>query len=134
MKVILNKCFGGFDVSDAAYELYAKKKGIALYWYVQNENGCYFSRDDKSGRVLKYCFTEDFGDNPKRDDIDWDKMLYLNSEKREDKVLIEVVEELGDVASGSFGELVVVEIPDDMNYVIDDYDGIETLHARVEVW
>ena len=32
-KVILNKCYGGFDVSKEAYELYAKKKGLTLYQY-----------------------------------------------------------------------------------------------------
>lgn len=26
MKIILNKCYGGFDVSDEAYELYADGK------------------------------------------------------------------------------------------------------------
>jgi hypothetical protein len=30
--------------------------------------------------------------------------------------------------------LVVVEIPDGLDYVIDDYDGFETLHERVEEW
>lgn len=36
MKVILNKCFGGFCVSQEAYELYAKKKGTdycSLPWF-----------------------------------------------------------------------------------------------------
>ena len=48
--------------------------------------------------------------------------------------MIEVVEELGEKASGRYGHLVVVEIPDGMDYVIDDYDGIETLHENVKVW
>ena len=33
MKIILNKCYGGFDVSDKAYELYAEKRGISIYRY-----------------------------------------------------------------------------------------------------
>lgn len=33
MKVILNKCYGGFGVSQEAYELYAKKKGIEIFFY-----------------------------------------------------------------------------------------------------
>ena len=139
MKVILNKCFGGFDVSDAAYELYAKKKGITLYKYTENidrEMTREYTRVELGDRVgiMTHYFTCDFGKHPDEKSIDWDKMLYLNSEHREDKTLVEVVEELGKAASGSFGELVVVEIPDGMEYVIDDYDGIETLHAKVETW
>ena len=34
-KVILNKCFGGFGLSKEAYELYAKKKGISVFHYTQ---------------------------------------------------------------------------------------------------
>ena len=48
--------------------------------------------------------------------------------------MIEVVEELGEKASGRFGNLKVVEIPDDLEYVIDEYDGIETLHQKVKEW
>ena len=34
MKIILNKCYGGFDVSPAGHKLYAKKKGFELYPYI----------------------------------------------------------------------------------------------------
>ena len=30
MKIILNKCYGGFGVSSEAYKLYAEKKGIEI--------------------------------------------------------------------------------------------------------
>ena len=33
MKVILNKCYGGFGVSKEAYELYCKKIGKTAYFY-----------------------------------------------------------------------------------------------------
>ena len=36
-KVILNKCYGGFDVSLKGYQLYAKKKGIDLFVYKVKE-------------------------------------------------------------------------------------------------
>lgn len=132
MKVILNKCYGGFSVSDEAYELYAKKKGLKLYRYgVDDETDEY-----KKGlcNYLTYYFTEDFGDKVPKKNIDWNKSLYLNYTYREDPVLIKVVEELGSKASGRFGDLVVVEIPDNLNYVIDDYDGIETLRPAGPTW
>ena len=44
------------------------------------------------------------------------------------------VEELGKEASGRNGNLIVIDVPYGMKYVIDDYDGIETLHEDVPVW
>jgi len=45
MKLILNKCYGGFDVSKEAYMLYAKKNQKGLwgevdpYWdYIDNKS------------------------------------------------------------------------------------------------
>lgn len=131
MKIILNKCYGGFDVSDKAYELYAEKKGITLYRYVDDYKN---KKMHKGSGLITHYFTKDFGDNVEMDKIDWKAELYLNYEHRDDPALVEVVEELGEKASGTFGKLVVVEIPDDMDYVIDYYDGIETLYENVRVW
>lgn len=136
-KVILNKCFGGFDVSKEAYMLYAKKKGLTLYLYESefiNRKFIYKKvNDDKS--IFRHYFIKDMGDNVEISNEDYEKYcLYLKDEHREDPILIEVVEELGEKASGRFGNLKVVEIPDDLEYVIDEYDGIETLHQKVKEW
>lgn len=134
MKVILNKCYGGFGVSDAGYRLYAQKKGADLFAYVSCPNGN--MRVDEAGDDygrLNY-FTSDFGKWVGDNQIDWNKRLYLGERHREDPVLIEVVEELGSGANGRFSKLEVVDIPDGMDYVIDEYDGIETLHQRVQEW
>lgn len=138
-KVILNKCYGGFDVSEEAYKLYAKKKGLKLYMYEADfsQRPIKYTKVKKSSNIFTQYFTKDFGDSFVGISICGDEyFLNLNDEHREDETLIEVVEELGNKASGKMGELVVVEIPDEVakDYVIDDYDGIETLHQRVEVW
>lgn len=145
-KVILNKCHGGFDVSEEAYKLYAKKKGLDLFIY---ESESYFAQKPliKYHRVLvstsifPFYATKDLGESFTSDDLEEkdfskDCGLILDDSHREDETLIEVVEELGEEASGKFGKLIVVEIPDDVaeDYVIDDYDGIETLHKRLQVW
>ena len=126
-KIILNKCFGGFDVSEEGYRLYAKKKGLELYGYKENYNNNiyeYATRDD--WRTI-YYFTKDFGNNVKISNEDYKKYhLYLDEEYREDETLIEVVEELGKKASGRFGNLQIVEIPDNVFYQINEYDGLET--------
>ena len=132
MKVILNKCYGGFDVSYKAYMLYAKKKGIKIYCY-RNDTDAYHKVNREDGRFVNY-FMKDFGEKVGSRDFDWDYCLYLDEGHREDPVLVEVVEELGKEASGHFGNLVVVDIPDGLDYVIDEYDGIETLHEKVRTW
>ena len=129
-KIILNKCFGGFELSKKAYELYAKKKGLELYTYTQNfENGKFKYEYSDSEDLFTTYFTKDFGNDVEISNEDYEKYsLYLRDEAREDKTLIEVVEELGEEASGRFGELKIVEIPENAFYLIDEYDGIETLY------
>lgn len=134
MKIILNKCYGGFSLSKEAYELYAKKKGLTLYPYYDSSEDNFTTFKKGNSSFLTYYFIEDFGDEVFKNTIDWSKNLYLDYEYRNDPTLIEVVEELGEKANGRFSNLVVVDIPDNMDYVIDDYDGIETLHERVREW
>lgn len=129
-KIILNKCYGGFELSKKAYELYAKKKGLELYTYTMTieNNKCKYKYSDGSDFFMIY-FTKDFGNNVEISKEDYEKyVLSLREEAREDKTLIEVVEELGEEASGTFGELEIVEIPDNAFFIIDNYDGIETLY------
>ena len=127
-KIILSECYGGFELSRKAYELYAKKKGLELYAYtnyLENEGKYKYS----DGNLFEKYFTKDFGNNVEISEEDYEKyVLYLGEESREDKTLIEVVEELGEEASVRCGELKIVEIPDNAFFIIDSYDGIETLY------
>lgn len=138
MKIILNKCFGGFSVSKEAILLYAKKKGYEIFAYGR----CYGSSHNlrkidpqHSECPVDLFVIKDYGKYVEGD-TPWEEenVLYINSDYRADETLIEVVEELGEKANGRFAELKVVEIPDGLDYVIDDYDGIETLHERVQEW
>jgi len=141
VKVILNKCYGGFHPSVEAYRLYAKKKGIEVYPYIMDyvsgfSRVRYKKADDcENDNMWVQYFTRDFGENVEIGNDDYEKYaLVLRDDYREDPVLVEVVEELGDKASSNVSNLVVVEIPDGMEYVIDDYDGAETLHQKVREW
>lgn len=131
MKIILNKCYGGFDVSKEAYMLYAKKKGLELYQYASdfvNFKKCIYKKTNDE-TLFKNYFTKDMGDNVEINNEDYEKYnLYLDDTYRKDPILIEVVEELGDKASGRLGDLKVVEIPDNSFYKIDEYDGVETIY------
>ena len=53
---------------------------------------------------------------------------------RDDPVLIEVIEELGDAANGDCAELAIVEIPDDVEWEISEYDGREHVAEKHRTW
>lgn len=139
MKVILNKCYGGFGISTAGYRLYAKKIGMPLFVYKNDySNNTLVHVDGETDDTHLDYFTVDLGESISRSDIPSDvwsnNYLYLNLEYRDDPVLVEVVEELGEKANGRFASLTVVDIPDDMSYEVTDYDGIETLHELHRQW
>lgn len=136
MKVILNKCYGGFSVSPKVYELYAKAIGKKTYFYnMQYSDGIvkYIKTDEPT--FFSSCFLRDYGDVVQENEINWTKEnLHIDGDYREDEKLIKIIEELGEDANTQYSNLKIVEIPDGMQYVIDDYDGIETLHEDVETW
>lgn len=69
--------------------------------------------------------------------LEWDGFgcAFNGYECRTNPKLVEVVERLGsERASGHFAKLKVIEIPDGIDWVIDDYDGIETVHEKHRSW
>ncbi len=109
MKVVLNKCFGGFSISQEAAELMSK-------------NGCERAKkeleESKDDSFYGYGYVEGM-------DGGYD---------RTSTYLINAVETLGKKSWGRCAELKVVEIPDGIEYDIADYDGIETLHEKHRSW
>lgn len=54
---------------------------------------------------------------------------------RDDPILLQVIEQLGiDECSGGFAELKVVEIPDDVEWGIEEYDGKEWVAEVHRTW
>ncbi len=101
MKIVVNKCYGGFGVSEAVYkELGMKWDG---YGYLDNE-----AFGIESNNYLAY---------------------------RTNEKLISAIEKIGEEkASGDLAELRIVEVPDDIEWEIDEYDGIETVHEQHRSW
>ena len=54
--------------------------------------------------------------------------------KRNDPILVEIVEQLGESAGGFFSALKVVEIPDDVVWGIEEYDGNEWIAEKHRTW
>ena len=54
--------------------------------------------------------------------------------KRNDPILVEIVEQLGEDAGHRFSQLKVVEIPDDVVWGIEEYDGNEWIAEKHRTW
>lgn len=57
-----------------------------------------------------------------------------NYEYRTYLPLVKVVEELGERANGKVAKLKIVEIPDNVDWYIDDYDGVESINEYHRSW
>ena len=118
MKIEINKCYGGFSLSPAGCYAYARRKGITLY-------------EDKQYSYMTIYYTQ-----PKDEDVKFTSYSYFSDRdiERNDPALIETIEELGSEASGNLASLKVVEIPDDVDWEIDEYDGIEWVDEKHRTW
>ena len=61
-----------------------------------------------------------------------DENFWYYNIPRDCPVLVEMVEQ-GD-AGGVYSDLKIVEIPDDVNWYIEEYDGLEHIAERHRTW
>ena len=111
MKIVINSDYGGFYLSDLAIEIYADRKGIKL----KKEKITF------GGIILftNVVTNEDFESR----DIE-----------RNDPILVKIVEELGSKSFGFAANLKIVEIPDDVNWEVIQYDGLEHIAEKHRTW
>lgn len=62
------------------------------------------------------------------------KSINKYSDDRADPVLVRVVEELQEEANGLYSELKIVEIPNDVEWQIEEYDGSEWIAEKHRIW
>ena len=106
-KIVINRVYGGFDISDEAYSFIAKKKG---WQHACNDyDRSYFITDNND---CMYAF------DLNRDDLD----------------LVQCLETLGHAADGNHSELKIVEVPSNVNWTICEYDGIEWVAEQHRTW
>jgi len=135
MKVVISKCFGGFNLSPLAVSRIAELEGKECYAFEHNYTAStYTPTSIHSDDLFVVCF-----DVPNPDDFSeeelWDKHhLTSRPSDRTSETLIKVIEELGEKANGRFAELSIVEIPCGVDFEIDEYDGIETIHEKHRSW
>ena len=54
--------------------------------------------------------------------------------QRDDKALIQAIEEFGELAGGAYTAIRIVEVPEDTNWAILDFDGLEIVVDEDRVW
>ena len=134
MKILINTCFGGYNLSYEAMLRYAELKGIAVY-PESTLSGLYtYWLVPESERVNQDNWASMSMKQRKASDKLYKEQTLCNSGFRTDPTMIQVVEELGAKANGRFAELKLVEIPDGMNYTIEDYDGMEHIAEVHRTW
>jgi hypothetical protein len=139
MKVVINNCFGGFNLSDEGVKHYAKLAGITLY--VEDDGGfcgpTYYTRPKESRLPVlsEEAFLSAPMDQRRIGNENYGKnSLYPRDIKRDDPHLVATVEQIGAAANGSCAELKVVEIPDGTDYEISEYDGNEHIAEKHRTW
>ena len=140
MKVVINKCYGGFGLSHEAVMRYFEIKGITVYpeqgkdywkfwtyWTVKPEDRI----EDKEGEAF---YSMSIEDRIAYNKLCSEQTIYERDIERHDPALVQAVEELGNNANGAHAELAVVEIPDDVDYIIQEYDGNEHIAEAHRTW
>lgn len=107
MKIVINRCYGGFSLSSEAHAIIAKRKG----WQ--------YACDDWDN---DYWYSEP------------GKLVTCNELPRNDPDLVAAVEELGAGVNGRYAELKIVNVPDEVDWYISEYDGLEKVHECHRSW
>lgn len=112
MKIAVNRCYGGFSIN----KNFAKFLGIDLS---ELEKEDWFERSDSY-----HPSNEDFGIE------DYNYYAYRSNPK-----FIKALEKYGvSKANSQYSNIEIVEIPDNIDWEIHDYDGMETVHEKHRSW
>lgn len=140
MKIVVNKCYGGFGLSPLAQKRYLELIGKECHFYdyfeLSTDRDMLKKVHINANCLTMFTLTKDYGDTVLDENIDWDKDLFNDRQlKRDDKTLVKVVRELGvEAASGRFSKLKIINIPEGIDWEISEYDGFETIEEKHRSW
>jgi hypothetical protein len=112
--VVINGTYGGFGLSRAAELAYLHRTGTA-YTLVD--------REDRAATIQQ-------GQRIMVNRAWWNSRAL----ERDDPVLVSVVREMGAAANGESASLCVVEIPANIEWQIEEYDGREWVAEKHRTW
>lgn len=120
MKVVINCCYGGYGLSLEARKRILDIKGVSYEIKRYTEYDGRLSKDEDL-----------FGLDGKH----YGRYSPIFSDlERHDPILVQVVEELKEKAGDWASKLEIVEIPDDVKYTIEEYDGYEHVAEAHRTW
>jgi hypothetical protein len=111
MKIVINDQYGGFGLSDEA-----------IREYLRRAYGKDALREEGPDQYGFFHFWVN------------DEYVHESNIERDDLILIEVIEEMGEKANGRYSNLKIVEIPDDVDWYIEEYDGMEHIAEYHRTW
>jgi len=114
-KIVINACYGGFNLSNDAVCRYLELSGIS--YTIQETPNTFGNGINVSIMVNEKSYYFDSNDY----------------QKRSDPFLVQVVEELGKKASGSCSRLVIKEIIKGKRCRIIEYDGHENIEIEDDI-
>lgn len=128
MKIVINRCQGGFGLSHKAIMRYAELQGIKLYWKIDEIRKKAYKEKatpDNPSVVVDYYTTPEFK-----------KGSYFSEYEieRDDINLIKVIEELKEKANGMHAKLKIVEVPDVINWELEERNGMECIAEIHRTW
>jgi len=130
MRIVTNRCYGEYNLSHKAVMEYAKRKGIALHP----------SQDPRLFSGLEYNYyrvpIEEYRRLHEAKDTKAINEVYFSVRDipRDDPVLVSVVEDLGEEASGRCSDLWITEIPHGVAWVIKERNGMEWVSEISRIW
>lgn len=144
MKIAVNKCFGGFGLSPLAIKRLAELQGKQAYFFEMRGKAITLEQAEKE--FFWTAFSSP--DKPLRAD-NWNEMTDEQKDAhnaeytakrldapddRSDPMLIQIIEELGDKANSKYAKLEIVEVPDGIDWEIEEYDGLEHIAEKHRTW
>jgi hypothetical protein len=142
MKVVINNCYGGFSLSKEGVQRYCEIKGIPCY--IEDDTkfksmGIFTAWKTAPDQRIVAMEGEDFYAASMEERIAYNKAYSeqtINDRDiaRDDPALVQLVEEDAEKYAGRCASLAVVEIPDDVKWSIEEYDGNEWVAEVHRTW
>lgn len=141
-RVVINKAHGGFGLSIDGVQRYLELLNLPVW--------SEFDKKYSGLGLVTYWLVPPGPDRIKGDPDNWHTMTLAERQAhnqkyseqvfndreipRDDPLLVQVVKELGERANSKYAKLKVVEIPADVDWEIDEYDGAEWVAEKHRTW